>query len=315
MAIDPESIADALGIDLPEDYCEFVTRLDNHRDLAELLGSSISTNGDLIITLNERLSTSAPIAGLTQWPDDYFVIGEDGCGNYYALNTDDDTILFYDHESDVILRVANSLDDFANRQRIGESLDEVILHSGYEAQRKKARQNPRKPSQISFSADAPAWSQDWFEFVAAFMAIASCEDAEDKLVSALNREFGSRPVCWVGKLTDIELGEYKRVKIEMPAYEHITGSSYHGLGTLCVALRTNVEDYDHVERITPEIRTSVDSWRSASIGDTVRFQMMIAPGHANKIACIKILPSTGSSGAWVTIRTCGAHLVEVIRNT
>ena len=314
MAIDPESIADALGIDLPEGYCEFVTRLDDHRDLAEALGHSVSTDVDLVINLNERIATSAPIAGLTQWPDDYFVIGEDGCGNYYAVNAVDDTILFYDHESDVILRVASSLDDFANRVRIGESLDEVIVHSGYEARQKKAQQSPSNATLASFSADDPAWSQDWFEFVAAFMAIVSREDAEDQLISALNHEFGSRPACWVGKLTGIEFGEYKGAKIEMPECEHITSSKYVGLGTLSVDLRTEVEKNDHAQIISPEIRTTIDAWRSASVGDTIRFQMMIAPGHANKIACIKIRPSMGGRAPWVTVQSCGAHLVEVIRD-
>ena len=315
MAIDPEYIADALGIELRQYYCEFVNKLDNYPEVAAVLNDSISTDSNLIINLNQRLATAAPIAGISQWPDDYFVIGEDGCGNYYVLNEDNDTVLFYDHESDAIVQVANSLDDFANRRRIGEPLDEVVVHSGYKARQKKARQNPRKASQVSFSADDPGWSQDWLEFVAAFMEIASREATEDELVSALNHEFGRRPVCWVGKVTDIQLGRRSRVTIEMPACEHITGSSYGELGTLSVALRTDVEDYDHVQILTPEIRTTVDAWRSASIGDTIRFQMMIAPGHANRIACIQIRPSTRSSGQWVTIRSCGAHLVEVIRDT
>jgi len=32
------------------------------------------------------------------WPCNYFVIGHDGCGNYYYFNKEDNTVGFYDHD-------------------------------------------------------------------------------------------------------------------------------------------------------------------------------------------------------------------------
>jgi hypothetical protein len=314
MAADLTCVANALGIDLPERYCEFVKRLAESPRVAAALGDAVSTDADVVIELNKNLWFAVPIAGLSEWPDNYFVIGEDRCGNYYAVDAADpeEAVLFYDHDSDEVLRIANSLDDFANRRIQGESLDKLVIHSGYQSRQDKARHNPHSPTLVTFSDDAPTWSQDWFAFVETFVSIASREQPESELIAALNREFGSRPVCWVGKLTELDLSEYKSASIDMPSCEHITGTAYDGVGSLSVSLRTEEEDYDHAQSITPEIRTPIASWRVASIGDTIRFQMMIAPGHADEIGCIRIHPRTGNRPQWVTIIDCGVHLVEVL---
>lgn len=315
MAATIDYIADALGIDLPELYSEFLVSLMQSKKVQSVLGDAVVTSPERVVELNTNLWCGGPIAGLDEWPEDYLVIGEDGCGDYFLIDGGDsnEPVLFYDHEADVIYRIADSLNDFANRMINGDSLDDIVLHSGYETRRQKALVGPAEPTQIIFGDDAPAWSQDWMEFVRTFLGIATYAQTESELTLALNREFGSRPVCWVGQLTKVDLGKYKSASIEMPACDHIRGAkSCSGIGSLSVGLRTEEEDYDHV--LHPcEIRTSVRSWQAASVGDTIRFLMMIAPGQGDQIPCIRVRSGTRSRRPWITINDCGAHLLEVVR--
>jgi hypothetical protein len=48
------------------------------------------------------------------WPRKYFVIGKDGCGNFYVLDSSksDGAVLMYDHEQDAFIRYASSLKKF-----------------------------------------------------------------------------------------------------------------------------------------------------------------------------------------------------------
>jgi len=49
------------------------------------------------------------------WPSEYFVIGIDGCGNYYYLNKDDNTVGFYDHDEMSFEKEAINIQQYANQ--------------------------------------------------------------------------------------------------------------------------------------------------------------------------------------------------------
>jgi hypothetical protein len=65
------------------------------------------------------------------WPDNYFVIGDDQCGNYWSvdLQTADSGVWFYDHEIGAFERHYNSLQEF------GESLLKEIAEFNRERRR------------------------------------------------------------------------------------------------------------------------------------------------------------------------------------
>ncbi len=310
MKINLQHISDSLAMELPEHYCEFARRLAKSKRVREALRDIVSTDANYVIEINERLWFAGSLAGLKQWPDDYFVIGEDGCGNYYIVNADEDdqSVLFYDHDVDIIYRRAESLNDFAARILDEVPLDEEVVHSGYGTRKKKARRNLRRPTVIEFGDDDPAWAQDWNEFVKAFVKIASRGQSESELTEALSQEFGSKPVCWDGTLTELDLREYKSASMEMPSSDRVKGAdAFSDISSLILDLRTEEEDYDHVETVSPHILTTLASWRSASVGDTIRFQMMFAPLSICVETILKDRPPMFS------INTCGAHLLEVVR--
>jgi SMI1-KNR4 cell-wall len=65
------------------------------------------------------------------WPDNFFVIGDDQCGNYWSvdLQTADSGVWFYEHEIGAFERQHNSLQEF------GESLLKGIAEFNRERRR------------------------------------------------------------------------------------------------------------------------------------------------------------------------------------
>ena len=49
------------------------------------------------------------------WPEELFVIGNDGCGNYYYLDQTDNTVGFYDHDEMTFTKEANNIQLYANK--------------------------------------------------------------------------------------------------------------------------------------------------------------------------------------------------------
>jgi len=100
-ANDLDAIEDSLGIVLPASHAKMIRRLGrkpSHDTLAEL----ICTDGETLLSLNERVAEFQMIAGLPEWPDELFVVGGDGVGNYYAIRheEEDSAVFFFDHERD-----------------------------------------------------------------------------------------------------------------------------------------------------------------------------------------------------------------------
>lgn len=46
---------------------------------------------------------------ITEWPNDYFIIGHDGCGNFYYLDKSSNKVGFYDHDDMEFQPEADSL--------------------------------------------------------------------------------------------------------------------------------------------------------------------------------------------------------------
>jgi hypothetical protein len=104
-----QKIETALEINLPSEYKDLMTHypvLEKIEDQESLEDYYLTKNLDLLLRdtkyyredFNDEMKEvgAPPIA----WLHEYFVIGGDGCGNYYFLNTAKSPapILFYDHE-------------------------------------------------------------------------------------------------------------------------------------------------------------------------------------------------------------------------
>ena len=69
-------------------------------------GYMFSNSPDDIIAFNQLVRRMHDF----DWPEEYFVIGESGCGDYYAIDADDDhsSVYLWDHE----------VGDFSDEQEI-----------------------------------------------------------------------------------------------------------------------------------------------------------------------------------------------------
>lgn len=91
-------IESGLGVRLPNDYKALVTNyppeLFEHSSDFDLMDDP-----ERVITINQELRTG-PFYGI-RWPEDYFAIGENGCGDYHCLDLSGRSpgVLFFDHET------------------------------------------------------------------------------------------------------------------------------------------------------------------------------------------------------------------------
>lgn len=112
-----DEIEAELSIELPEFYKAGLRQVDAAFgnppfpfDSEEFL-----TGADEVIELNESVGTSAP----ADWdnvadPADYFFIGHDGCGNYFAIDPDDDAspVYYLIHDPLDLIETAPTLFEF-----------------------------------------------------------------------------------------------------------------------------------------------------------------------------------------------------------
>lgn len=124
-----------LGLVLPEPYIEILRRFPEYvRGMKDSSGRPLSEyalleSADAVVELNERVRQSGewtPQGG--PWPQKFLAIGEDMCGNYYAIDTarDGDQVFFFDHESGRWSLVAESVDAFADEQVRDEKAFQVL---------------------------------------------------------------------------------------------------------------------------------------------------------------------------------------------
>jgi len=93
-------------------------------------------SSDQVFELNQRVRTPGVpwLEDDGPWPNRFFVIGDDQCGNYYAIDTDAENaaVYFYDHETGRIDQEADGLRAYADK-RIQETLDFNEKHAKHRA--------------------------------------------------------------------------------------------------------------------------------------------------------------------------------------
>lgn len=118
---DIELIERQLAVRLPAFYVGFVTEYPllppEQADIAEL---ALFNNPRRVITANQQIR----IEGLPEarWPENLLVVGESGCGDYYAIHLDGESefILCWDHELSDFEITSHSIGAFLG-QLISES--------------------------------------------------------------------------------------------------------------------------------------------------------------------------------------------------
>lgn len=319
MNIDFETIEDELETDIPDAYKDFIAMYEEAGGNDGLLGDLILDDTQSLIESNER-TAEVSLAGLDVWPAEYVVFADDGCGNFYAFDstTEAAQVLFYNHESDELVVEAESLLAFGEQLVSDKNYDLInshdrepkVISSGYKQRKQKAEQQARIIKPLSKREFVENWQTDWAIFAPELIAEISRGLDERQLTISLNKKFGGKPVWWVGVVDEIDLGEYKSVSIEMPTCAHVPNwDSYHW-ATVSPDLRTEEEPWHEDRDPGHQILTSISAWKSIKPGDTISFQMMIAPGHGDSIACIDI-KRYGNRPPYICIQNCGGHVTSV----
>lgn len=95
-------IEEDLNIILPQSYKDAIRNYPfKNMDDIDNIEDSLIKNKDRVVALNLKLRKDG--FGDSQWPKFFFVIGEDGSGNYYFMNLkskSDERVFYADHESD-----------------------------------------------------------------------------------------------------------------------------------------------------------------------------------------------------------------------
>jgi hypothetical protein len=228
-----DELEESLGIELPDSYRRAIGRL-ARKNPRGMLTQLVCTDTQQLVEMNEHVSGFAPVAGLPDWPDDLFVIGTDGCGNYYAIRHDeeDSPVLFFDHDRDELQQSADSIEDFCRRIESGVRFDEKKLQRGYRPDRTKCESAPAVSPSFR---DEPPWMTSWPAFVDAFAHIAERDLTKPATIAELNCAFGSRAVRWTGTVHSIRLGPHPLITIEMPASGE--SAAFRRLGLIHAHLR------------------------------------------------------------------------------
>jgi hypothetical protein len=298
-----DALEDSLGIVLPASYAKMIRRL-ARKPLRGILAELVCTDAETLASLNEYVAGFPSVAGLLEWPDDLFVIGEDGVGNYYSIRHDEEKspVYFFDHEKDEIQQCAESLDDFCKRIETLAPFDAKVLHR---SPKRRAQATTRAAVMPDFKSQ-PKWTTDWAEFVKHFARTMRKDPNASSTVKRLNATFGSRAVRWTGRVVKIKFGKYPSVAVDMPSTPEKEPSP--DLHYLTFGLRlARSAGVSISEAGTPQVQTTRDAWRDVRPGDLIQFLMMIAPGHGGEISCIF---------AWDTgrfsVQDCGGHLLKVL---
>lgn len=94
-----DRIENSLGITLPEAYRNVMTDFPSPDDPFGYT-CLLSTEADELISENSRLREKG-FFRYRCWPDNFYALGWDGCGNYYFIRLDkqDETVYLADHEA------------------------------------------------------------------------------------------------------------------------------------------------------------------------------------------------------------------------
>ena len=112
---DITAIQDALGFPLPQPYIAVVTNYPAALADTEAPGFGLLDDADSVIAANNEVRKNGYFG--EPWPDHYFIIGENGCGDYYVITTNatEFSVGFVDHEAMECNHFASDLDGFTNK--------------------------------------------------------------------------------------------------------------------------------------------------------------------------------------------------------
>jgi len=112
---DVQRIQKQTGIQLPGFYIEAVTNYP--RALTDTEAPDFGFLDDPEVIIEENLSVRQNGYFGEPWPSHYFIIGHNGCGDYYVMSTKlkSFTVGFSDHEKMSCDPYAESLDDFVEK--------------------------------------------------------------------------------------------------------------------------------------------------------------------------------------------------------
>lgn len=105
----------ALGFPLPKAYVDVVTNYPRALAETEAPDFGLFDDASLVIDAN-RLVRNDGYFG-EQWPDQYVIIGENGCGDYYVVmkNANQFSVGFADHEAMECNPFASDLEEFVGK--------------------------------------------------------------------------------------------------------------------------------------------------------------------------------------------------------
>ncbi|GAA5511156.1 SMI1/KNR4 family protein [Novipirellula caenicola] len=109
---DIATIESALGFFLPKSYVDVVTNYPAELANTEAPDFGLFDDPTLIIDANRTVRTDGYCG--EPWPDQYVIIGENGCGDYYVVtkNATQFSVGFADHEAMECNPFASNLDEF-----------------------------------------------------------------------------------------------------------------------------------------------------------------------------------------------------------
>jgi hypothetical protein len=300
---DLERIEDELGLELPEDYRQFVLSFSRARAVEFLI---FETRPSRLIRLNESLADGEPPAGLRRWPDSFFVFGDDGSGNYYLLDIarPGPPVIYYDHERDELIQRSKSLKTFVTRLVSGKKFEARVLHSGPQAERMRQGRERWKPPAVRFGRNAPRWQTDWSAFVDEFERIITQGTDEADRARRIQRKFSSKWVCWTGEVAWLDLGTYPSLHMQFEACEREVSGLRLSFGRQPLGLRFS----GPATRF--EAVSSATAWRKVDVGCLIKVLIRIAPGD-EATPCIAMRGWYQDQRREVMLVDCGAHVVEI----
>jgi len=110
-----EKIQINTGITLPKYYVEFVTNYPEKLSETEAPDYGLLDNPEEIIEKNIDVRKNGYFG--EKWPERYFIIGRNGCGDYYVvnLNSSEFSVGFSDHEKMECNLYAESQEEFISK--------------------------------------------------------------------------------------------------------------------------------------------------------------------------------------------------------
>ncbi|WP_137718783.1 SMI1/KNR4 family protein [Methylobacillus flagellatus] len=110
-----KNIESALGVKLPAYYVELVTNYPPELLETEAPDFGLLDSPNVIIDENKSVRTGAFYGG--QWPAHLFIIGTNGCGDYYVTKLNDEKFStgFFDHETPAFFPYSKSRSEFIEK--------------------------------------------------------------------------------------------------------------------------------------------------------------------------------------------------------